>query len=79
MNKKYEEMADKNLKIKNEKLPYDFKLWLICCLIKVNDFKDAEIIIGAKYGEEKLDLTANKELLITLFEFVEATIAKLVI
>ena len=59
--------------IKSKKLPYNFQLWLVTCLIKLNDFEDAELIIGAIWGE-KLDLTINFELLSSLFWYADTII-----
>ena len=54
-----------------ERLPYNFQLWLVACLLKVNDFEDAELIIGSMWGDEKLDLRIHRELLLTLFWYAE--------
>ena len=37
----------------------NYQLWLVACLIIVNDFEDAEMIIGSIWGDEKLDLSIN--------------------
>ena len=62
-----------NNELKCKQLPYNFQLWLVACLIKINDFEDAGLIIGAIWGE-KLDLTINFELLSSLFWYTETII-----
>ena len=51
---------------------------VVTCLIKLNDFEDAELIIGAIWGE-KLDLTINFELLSSLFWYTETIIQNMYI
>jgi hypothetical protein len=46
-------------KIRRESLPYNFQVWLVSCLIQINDLVDAEIVIGSIWGDEKLDLTIH--------------------
>lgn len=31
---------------------YNYQLWLVACLIAVNDFEDAELVIGSIWGDE---------------------------
>ena len=62
---------------RNGKLPYNFQLWLVTCLLKVNDFEDAELIIGSMWGDEKIDLRIHKELLLTLFWYAEKMIQQM--
>ena len=49
--------------LKRDYIPYNFQLWLVSCLIKLNDLEDAELIIGSIWGDEKLDLRVHKDLL----------------
>lgn len=58
-------------------LPYNYQLWLLTCLVQINDFEDAALMILSLWGDEKLDLTIHKDLLNTLFESLEVMIRKL--
>lgn len=44
---------------------YNFKLWLIESLIRVNDWHHLECILGGIYGH-RLELTLNKYIIIAL-------------
>ena len=63
--------------IRADVIPYNFQIWLLTCLLKLNDFEDAELIIGSIWGDEKLDLRIHKDLLQTLFETIEIMIGQL--
>ena len=69
--------------MKREKFPYNYQLWLVACLIAVNDFEDAELVIGSVWGDEmnmgcdKLDLTIHNELLCNLFTYTEIMIEQM--
>jgi hypothetical protein len=43
----------------------------------VNDFEDAELVIGAIWGDEKLDLSIHKDLCDGLFNYLEIIIEKM--
>ena len=77
MNKEIDDMANENQKLKSEILPSNFKLNLIASLIRVNDFEDAELIIGSMWGDEKLDLTICPEILKSCFSMVDKMIEEL--
>jgi hypothetical protein len=55
----------------------NYQLWLVTCLIIVNDFEDAELVIGSIWGDEKLDLTLHKELCMCLFDYLEIATSKM--
>ena len=63
--------------LRKDQFPYNFQLWLVTCLLQINDLDNAELIIGSIWGDEKLDLTIHKDLLQTLFALVEIMIAKM--
>lgn len=50
-NKEINSLILNNKIIKGEQLPYDFKLWLVTCLLKVNDFQDAQFVIGSMWED----------------------------
>lgn len=64
-------------KICRRQLPYNYQLWLLACLLQVNDFSDADLLITTLWGDRKLDLAVHKDLLCTLFEILEVVIGKL--
>jgi hypothetical protein len=43
----------------------------------VNDFEDADLVIGSIWGDEKLDLTIHKEILQNLFQYLDVMIDQL--
>lgn len=43
-------------------------------MIQINDYDDAEILISSLWGDEKIDLTIHKDLLLSLNSYLEATI-----
>jgi hypothetical protein len=43
-------------------------------LIQINDYDDAEILISSFWGDEKIDLTIHKDLLLSLNSYLEAII-----
>jgi hypothetical protein len=43
----------------------------------VNDFEDAEMIIGSIWGDEKLDLSINKDITEYLFDYLEIITEKM--
>lgn len=49
--------------LRRDQFPYNFQLWLVTCLLQLNDLENAEIIIGSIWGDEKLDLTIHKDLM----------------
>lgn len=77
MNKEIDDMAEENQRLKSEVLPQNYKLLLIACLIKVNDFEDAELIIGSMWGDEKLDLTICPEITKSCFSVLDKMIEEL--
>jgi len=60
--------------MKVDSFPYNYQLWLVACLIAVNDFEDAELVIGSMWGDEQLDLTIHNELLCSIFTYTELII-----
>ena len=55
----------------------NYQLCLVACLIFVNDFEDAEMIIGSIWGDEKLDLSINKDITEYLFDYLEIITEKM--
>ena len=43
----------------------------------MNDFEDAEMIIGSIWGDEKLDLTINYDITRSLFDYLEIITEKM--
>jgi hypothetical protein len=43
-------------------------------LIQINDYDDAEILIGSLWGDEKIDLTIHKDLIISLNSYLDEII-----
>jgi hypothetical protein len=60
-----------------KKMPYNYQLWLVTCLLQLNDLEDADLLISTLWGERKLDLTIHRDLLCTLLELLEVMIRKL--
>jgi len=64
-------LAVKTQQLKKEVLPYNFQLWLVSCLVKVNDYDDAYLIIASMWGEDRLDLLAAPSLLGSLISSLD--------
>ena len=43
-------------------------------MIQINDYDDAEILISSFWGDERIDLTIHKDLLLSLNCYLDATI-----
>jgi hypothetical protein len=43
-------------------------------LIQINDYDDAEILIGSMWGDEKIDLTIHKDLILSLNSYLDEII-----
>ena len=71
------EMRENKREICRKKMPYNYQLWLVTCLLQLNDLADADLLISTLWGERKLDLTIHRDLLCTLFEILEVAIKKL--
>lgn len=70
-NEEIDNMAVKMQNLKKDVLPYNFQLWLVSCLVKMNDYQNAELIIGSMWGDEKLDLTVAPCLLGSLISSLD--------